>query len=427
MKKTAASTTPELDPSKSPKKVLTTRGVAVWLAAVIAMMLAVTGRTSMGVAGVYALDHFHINAAQLAVFTSVQVGVYALTQIPMGRIIDRYGAKRIILYGGLCMFLGQLILALTSSFSVAIIGRIFIGLGDSTAFLSVMRLLPEWIPNKHAPLFSQLTGSIGQIGQFLSAVPFAALLAVSSWTTSFISLGAISFIIVLGCVLIVRDSPTGTHRVYEGNITEQLRYVFSSPISWQAFFLHWSGFALQATYTLLWAIPLMTLGMGISEATAHTLLVVNTVSTVAFSPLIGMISIRLGYHRYRFNLLMGLLIILSWMLFFLAGHHSMALLILVNIVTAGFGTVSGYGFDNIRERMRPEVIGTATGLANMGGWIGAMIIGQVYGVLLNRHAELNWAAFADSAWFPGIMWLLSAVLILLLQLRINALAKKNAL
>ncbi|MDO4929442.1 MAG: MFS transporter [Corynebacterium sp.] len=411
---------------RDPKVELTGRGVVIWLASVIAMIMAVTGRTSMGVAGVHAMDHFHINAAELAVFTSVQVGVYALTQIPMGRLIDRYGSRRIILIGGISMLIGQLMLALTSSFGIAIIGRIFIGLGDATAFLSVMRLIPEWIPRSKAPLFSQLTGSLGQIGQFLSAVPFAMLLGVSSWTMSFVSLGAISFIIVLGCALLVKDSPTGFHRVEESSgVVEQLRYVVTSPIAWQGFFLHWSGFAIQATYTLLWGVPLITLGMGRSEETAHNILVINTLAAVCLAPVMGLISSRVGRKRYRVNLIMTTIIVLSWVCFFYLGTSSLIPLIIVNIFTAGLGTVSGYGFDNIRERMRPEVIGTATGLANMGGWIGAMIIGQVYGILVNRNAELNWNAFMGSAWFVGLMWLLAVAVILILQMRINASEQKQ--
>ncbi|WCV10557.1 hypothetical protein [Corynebacterium silvaticum] len=50
------------------------RAVLVWSCACLVYIIAITGRTSFGVAGVAAIDRFNIDASQLALFTSVQVG-----------------------------------------------------------------------------------------------------------------------------------------------------------------------------------------------------------------------------------------------------------------------------------------------------------------------------------------------------------------
>ena len=65
--------------------------VFVWLMAVAVYAVAVAGRTSFGVAGLTAIDHFEINATTLSLFTVVQVGVYAAAQIPVGLLLDKYG------------------------------------------------------------------------------------------------------------------------------------------------------------------------------------------------------------------------------------------------------------------------------------------------------------------------------------------------
>ena len=88
---------------KNPREQLTARALVVWVAALLTYVVAIVGRTSLGVAGVEALDRFHINASQLAVFTAVQVGVYALAQIPTGIIIDRIGPKKTMVAGALIM------------------------------------------------------------------------------------------------------------------------------------------------------------------------------------------------------------------------------------------------------------------------------------------------------------------------------------
>lgn len=57
------------------------RAASVWAAAVLVYVSAIFGRTSFGVAGVQAMDHFAVDASRIAVFASVQVGVYALAQM----------------------------------------------------------------------------------------------------------------------------------------------------------------------------------------------------------------------------------------------------------------------------------------------------------------------------------------------------------
>ena len=93
---------------------------------------------------------------------------------------------------------------------MAILARVIIGSADATAFLSVMRILPAWIPMRKTPLFTQLTGGLGYVGQFISAVPFTALLHGQGWETSFVSLGASSVLVAVLVWLAVRDTPDPT-------------------------------------------------------------------------------------------------------------------------------------------------------------------------------------------------------------------------
>ena len=67
-----------------PRNVITTKALSVWVAAVLVYIVAITGRTSFGVAGLEAIDRFEVDASRIAVFTSVQLGIYSLAQIPTG-------------------------------------------------------------------------------------------------------------------------------------------------------------------------------------------------------------------------------------------------------------------------------------------------------------------------------------------------------
>ena len=95
----------------------------VWAAATSVYILAAFHRTSLGVAGLVAAERFHISSAQLATFTMVQLFVYAAMQIPVGAILDRVGAKKLLVTGVLLMTGGQFAFAFASTFGAGVAAR----------------------------------------------------------------------------------------------------------------------------------------------------------------------------------------------------------------------------------------------------------------------------------------------------------------
>ncbi|MBB3114998.1 MFS transporter [Corynebacterium bovis] len=412
---------PSSPPPSVPGPRLTTVAVAVWSTAVVAYILAITGRTSFGVAGVEALDHFGIDASRLAVFTSVQVGVYALAQIPTGLAIDRFGPRRVLVAGALAMAVGQAVLALVGNYPLAVLARVIIGVADATAFLSVMRLLPAWIPPRQAPLFTQFTGSLGYVGQFISAVPFMMMLGVTGWTPAFLSVAGAA-VLVAGLVwLIVRDGPGPVpgaaaryRRVVRPSPGESLRSlgvtlrrVVREPACWTGFFIHGSLMG-QLSFTLVWGVPLMTLGMGLSPGQASAVLVVNTVVSVAAGPLHGMVSLRAGRRRPVVALVCTLASAVAWVVFLAPGTpRGLAAVVVLAVVVAGLAPVANTAFDVVRENVDREVTATGTGLANMGGFSAAMVAFQGVGLVLDRAAggdTYTWGDFRVGFLAMGVVW-----------------------
>ncbi|MBV7295821.1 MFS transporter [Corynebacterium sp. TAE3-ERU12] len=373
-------------------------------------VVAIVGRTSFGVAGVEAIDRFHIDASRLAVFTAVQVGAYALAQIPAGMLIDRIGPRRCLVYGALVMAAGQLILALATSYPIAIAARIPIGAGDATAFLSVMRLLPFWFDMRRTPLMSQLTAALGQSGQFFSAVPFLALLHATGWTAAFATLAGVGALVGVLAWVAVRDTPAGTLTVEPTPILGRLRKVISHPACWQGFFTHWVGLMSMGTFTLLWGMPLMNLGQGFTPAQASSVLVAFTIASVLTGPFMGILSARLGSNRFVAAISLPTVMTAGWIWFFAAdtprGITATTVLI---VVVAVLTPVANTGFDTVREQVDRSVIAAATGLANMGGFTATMLAAQGIGLLLDISAEgrdYTWADFRMAFIAMGAVWAL---------------------
>ena len=411
--------------SPDPREKITGRALIVWVAAVLVYIAAITSRTSFGVAGVDAIERFQVDATRIAVFTSVQVGVYALAQIPMGMAIDKFGPRKLLTIGALVMGIGQIILGLTDDYGVAIIARVLIGAGDASIFLSVMRLLPFWFPLRKTPLFGQLTTALGQLGQVLSAVPFMAMLGAQGWTASFVTLGSAVALIAFAALITVRDVPE--QRVKKGTATPaetsttpvkqslrtSLKLILRNPLCWQGFFIHYLLMLWQNVFTMMWGVPLMTLGMGLSVTEVGLMLSINTLFAVIAGPFIGVISARTGHRRDVVAILMAFVPAIAWFVFLSSDEpRGLIAIVIINIIQGLTTPMSGYGFDTIRERLDRSILAAGTGLANMGGFLASMAAAQLVGVLLDvvdTDGGYDWADFRIAYTAVFLIWAIGIV------------------
>ena len=397
----------------NPREVITTKALWVWVAAMAVYTMAITGRTSFGVASLDAIERFDSTAGAIAVFTSIQVGTYALAQIPTGVAIDKFGPRAMLVTGALIMGIGQVVLGFTSNYWVAVAARVLIGAGDATAFLSVMRILPYWFPLHRTPMFTQVTSALGQLGQFISAIPFLWYLGVTGWTTAFVTLGAVGILVALAASVAVADSPEklGILPAAEPSdapvpgLRARLAAVVTSATAWNSFFIHFSGMLAAPVFVMMWGMPMMTQAMGLSDAAAGIVLTLNTVFMVLTGPIHGRISARLSGVRDWVALAFAATHIVCWMLFFATGSpRGFWVIVVMMFVMALLQPVSNYGFDKIRERLPHDVVATATGLANMGGFVAGMLGAQIMGMALSSRG-MEWADFRHGALAVLGVWL----------------------
>ena len=183
------------------------RAYAIWGAGLAVYVLAVFHRTSLGVAGLLAADRFDINASQLATFTVLQLAVYAGMQVPVGVALDRFGSRILIISGLVCMTVGQLWFAVADSFAMGLGARALVGAGDAMVFTAVLRLVAVWFLVRQAPVITQLTGMVGQMGAVAAAVPLSAALHGLGWTRTYTLAASLGVILLFGAFAVIKDSP----------------------------------------------------------------------------------------------------------------------------------------------------------------------------------------------------------------------------
>ena len=364
------------------------RALLVWGVGLLAYGVAVMQRTSLGVAGIAAADRFGASASVLATFAVLQLLVYAGLQVPVGVLLDRYGARRLILLGAVTAGAGQVLLAVTTSLVGAIGARVLVGAGDAMTFVCVLRLVAAWFPPRRNPLMSQLTGLTGQLGQIASAVPLAHLLGAFGWTTTYLTAAAASGVAFVLVLLLLHDAPPGAVSPRRSSTLTEVRTQVAQA------FLHpgtrlglWTHFTVQysgTVFVLLWGYPFLVSGEGLAPATASALLTVFVVTGMAFGPVFGHLVSR---HPLRRSwLVLGILtvtvtvwtLVLAW-----PGRAPLWVLVLLVLGLALGGPGSMIGFDFARTFNPPDRLGSATGIVNVGGFLASLLTILAIGVVLD--------------------------------------------
>lgn len=365
------------------------RSWVVWIVSITAYLIAVTQRTSFGVAGLEATDRFDASASILATFSVVQLVVYAGLQIPVGILVDRWGPRAMITGGAALMMVGQLLLAMADSVGAGLVGRFFVGAGDAMTFVSVIRLLPIWFSGYRIPMLTQATGMVGQLGQLLSLIPFVALLHAWSWTPAFLSLAALSVLgFVLALVLISNGPLSNEVPPAPARARVLLSNAWREPGTRLGFWTHFTTQFTTNVFLLTWGYPFLVSGQGVSPATASGLLSIFVLVALVAGPVLGSAVARHPHRRsaIAFNVIGA--IALSWLVVLLwPGQAPMWLLVVLIVCVALGGPASMIAFDFARTFNPSHVIGTATGIVNVGGFLAALVTVYVVGWLLDLQQK----------------------------------------
>ncbi|MFI6229562.1 nitrate/nitrite transporter [Micromonospora echinospora] len=394
----------------------------VWGVAVAAYVAAVFHRSSLGVTGVDAAHRFDINASALATFSVAQLAVYAAMQVPVGVLLDRFGSRRLLIAGGALMVAGQLCFALATDVPLAIAARVLIGLGDAMTFISVLRIVSLWFPGRRYPMMTQLTGTLGQLGAILGAVPLVALLHRAGWTPAFLTSAAVGATVLMMIVVSVRDTPggevaTGTAPAL-ADVRRKLAAAWAQPGTrlglWTHFVTQFSG----AVFGLLWGYPFLVQGQGLTPTAAASLLTLMTAAMLLTGPVVAHFCARHPFHR---SVLVFAItgatagvwgVVLAW-----PGRAPGWLLVTLVLVLAVNGPGSLIGFDYARSFNPVSRIGSATGVVNVGGFVASILLILAVGVVLDLatpagRAAPDLAAFRWAFAVQYVLWALGAVQVL---------------
>ncbi|MFJ9839075.1 nitrate/nitrite transporter [Kitasatospora sp. NPDC101155] len=388
-------------------------GRAAWLAwsiGVSVYILAVIHRTSLGVAGLDAAERFGIGASALSTFSILQVLVYAAMQVPVGLLVDRFGPRRVLLLGVLLLSTGQLAFAFSSSFAPALASRAVLGCGDAMTFISVLRIAARWFPAAKNPFVAQLTGLAGMGGNLVTTVVLAQALHSEGWTPTFAAIALLGVAVFALVALFLKDAPPVVRPAdppaARPEVRRQVLDCWREPGTRLGLWVHFTTQFPGNAFGLLWGMPYLVEAQGMSRTAAGGLLTLLVLSNMTCGFVFGRLLSRTARARMPIVLAviattaLGWALVLAWP----GGHPPMWLLVGIILVMGSNGPASLVGLDYARSRNPVERLGTASGIVNMGGFIGTMITLFGIGVLLDALSPAGAGAYSTTAFRWAFCW-----------------------
>lgn len=277
-------------------------------------------RTVNAVVGPVLSTELSLGAADLGLLTSAYFITFGSTQLPLGIMLDRFGARRVEAALLLIAAAGAAVFAGSHDIGTLAIGRGMIGLGVSACLMAAFKSFSQWFPVERQ---ASLTGWImtsGTLGALVASAPLDAVLHVATWREVFYGLGAITAGVALWLFLSVPDGKSATRPQPLSELAGGIRKILADAHFWRFASLSFAqigGFmAVQSLWSSAWLIHVN--GYSRSVAAEH-LTAMNAAMVVSYF-MIGLLSTRLAQRGITTVHLLG-------------GGLSLALLTLLLIIS----------------------------------------------------------------------------------------------
>ncbi|MCV3274403.1 MFS transporter [Roseobacter sinensis] len=152
---------------------------------------------------------FGLSNARLGTLSSVFFWIYAPMQLVVGALLDRYGAKRLVVPACAICALGVLLFGITDAPVLAALGRALTGFGASFAFVSALFVVTHQFPPERFSMLSGVVNMVGMIGAAIGAVLLTDVMVAIGWRVAFVATGATGLLIATLMLFFIPSTDSG--------------------------------------------------------------------------------------------------------------------------------------------------------------------------------------------------------------------------
>lgn len=351
-------------------------------------------RSSTGVIAPDLARELRLAPQSLGILSGAFFFAFAAAQIPVGLMLDRYGAR--ITTSSLMLFAiaGSLLFAQAQSLFWLSAGRVLMGIGCSCLLMGPLMIYTRWFPPERFSTLSGIHIAAGTVGAIAATAPLAMIAEWAGWRGAFTGTAAFTLIMGLLVWMIARDAPPGQksphlpHEEARESLWQSLMglgAVLRNPSLPHLLLLQFVALGSTATLLGLWLSPFLHDIYGLDGPPRGNVLLVMSASSAAGMLIWGGMDIR--FNSRKKPILLGGAINAS--LLALLSVQADAGLMLVTMVFAVLGFCNGYAAIAIahgRAIFPDHLVGRGISVLNMGGMAGAGTMQYIAGVIIGQFA-----------------------------------------
>lgn len=162
-------------------------------------------RINLSVAAPQLEHQFGLGPAQMGLLFSAFFWSYALLQIPVGMILDRFGVKLVNRWATFLWSVASTLIAFTGGFAGIFIARILLGAAEAPGFPASAKATGYWFPRRERSVATSLFDAAAKFSNVIG-VPLVAFVIVRfGWRWGFGITAVLSFLYFIAFFIFYRD------------------------------------------------------------------------------------------------------------------------------------------------------------------------------------------------------------------------------
>jgi MFS family permease len=166
-----------------------------------------------------------------------------------------------------------------------------------------------------------------------------------------------------------------------------LRKIFSSRQAWALFLCHFGLVGNLTGFIGSWGVPYAIEVFDMSRLEASRLMMYSLIGSIAGAPIVSWLASKHGNFK-RIYAVVHVCAFLSWVGWFMSGVTPAYIWVVIFIVITGMALGgSSLTFAVLRQSFPADEVGVATGFANMGGFLSAILLPMIFGNVLDLFPQ----------------------------------------
>jgi predicted MFS family arabinose efflux permease len=349
---------------------------------------------------------YGLSAAGLGLLSGIYFFSFALFQLPLGILLDRYGPRRVNASLLMVAAAGGLWFSMAGSATELVLARAVIGLGVSGCLMAAFSAFALWYPAERIASMNGIAFASGMLGAIMVTVPLEVLLRALSWREVFYGIVAVTVLVSLLLYLVVPEKASSRKAAPLGLQLREYAALAQDPAFWRMALCVGSSQLAAVSLATLWVATWLRDVAGYTQAeVAQALLAFNLVMIAGYIGFGRAADAMTRSGRSTLPLLVGGV-----------GTASFCLLLLVLGVRTGapvlwslfFGCATAVvlSYSLFSRRYPKEMAGRVNSALNVSVFVG-MFSGQwAVGLIINQWPQTA-SSYAPEgyAWSLAFLWL----------------------